>query len=88
MDLKQINKILKDLEKIRRGKPLSIDVINKVNGKYSSQGEEGLSYEVYEIEGFYVKLTITTDSYGDDESIQGVEFVQPQQKTITVYETI
>ena len=90
LNLSEINKILKDLDKLRNGKAIQTDVVKEVNGEYSNQGEEGLSYEVYRtsIDGIFVRLKITTDSYGDNESISGVEFVKPEQKMVTVYEKI
>lgn len=89
MNYEQLNEKLKDLRKIRYGKPVHTEVVNSINGGYSDQGEEGLSYEVYDIgleDGLFLKLTITIDSYGDSEKISGIEFVRGKEKTITVYE--
>lgn len=33
-------------------------------------------------------MEIRTDSYGDNERIVSVEFVQPVEKTVTVFESI
>ena len=90
MDYKKINEILSDLSGLRnRSKPVHREVVNEVNGDYSSQGEAGESYEVYDVglnEGMFIKLKISTDSYGDNESIDGIEFVKAKQKTVQVYE--
>ncbi len=90
LNLSTVNEILKNFNNLRRGKAENIEVVKKVNGEYTSQGETGLSYEVYKtpIDGVYVKLEIITDSYGDDETINGIEFVKPIQKTVTIFETI
>jgi len=89
MDYKTLNSVLKDLRKLRRTTKLASDVVRKID-ENGEQGEEGLSYEIYPlpINGIFIKLTITTDSYGNDERVSGVEFVRPLQKTITNYETI
>lgn len=45
--------------------------------------------EVYDIgldDGLFIKFYLETDSYGDNESITGFEFVKGKPKTITVYE--
>ena len=90
LELSEVNKILSNFHNLRRGKAENIETVRKVNGDYSSQGETGLSYEVYKtpIDGVYIKLEIITDSYGDDEIINGIEFVKPIQKTVTIFETI
>ena len=63
--------------------------IEKVIEDEGEQGESGLSYEVYKItEELFIRLTINTNSYGDDEFINGIEFVKPKEKNIVVYETI
>lgn len=90
MDYKQLNDKLKNLSTLRHSSKLvHKEVVNEVDGDYGSQGEQGLTYEVYDIgleAGMFVKLSITTDSYGDNESISGLEFVQGKEKKVTVYE--
>ena len=60
--------------------------------KPNNAGEEEMIYnweEVYDVgleDGMFVKLNIQTNSYGYDEFIVGLEFVQAQEKKITVYE--
>lgn len=86
---KQLNEALRDLAALRRKSRIERTVVKELDGE-GDQGESGLSYEVCStpIEGLFVKLTINTDSYGDNEFVAGVEFVQPIQKTVTNYEPI
>ena len=89
MNLTKINEVLRDLNKLRNsGKTVEVEVVKKIDGE--EQGEEGLSYEVYKLpeDNLYVKLKITTDSYGEDERISGLEFVQPKEVTITQFKAI
>lgn len=89
MDFKQLNELLKDLESIRNNEQISREVIHEVED-VGNQGDEGVSFEVYKIpyDGLHVRLKITTDSYGSNEKISGVEFVQPIEKVITTFEVI
>lgn len=89
MDFKQLNELLKDLREIRNGKMVTKDVVHQIDGE-GDMGEEGVSFEVYKIpyDGMHIRLKIVTDSYGDNESIAGIEFVQPIEKTIKTFEPI
>jgi hypothetical protein len=90
MDFKQLNELLKDLHELRNSKNLiSQDVIHKIDGE-GDMGEEGVSFEVYKIpvDNLYIRLKITTDSYGDNEQISGIEFVQPIEKTIQTFQAV
>lgn len=91
MEFQKLNSLLKDLRSLRVKRNLvSTEVIHSIEDE-GHQGEEGVSFEVYKIEGvddIYMKLKIVTDSYGDNDSVAGIEFVQPIQKTITGYEPI
>lgn len=90
MDFKQLNELLKDLRQIRKAQNLvTKDVIHQIDGE-GNQGDEGVSFEVYKLpyDNMHVRLKITTDSYGDNESISGIEFVQPIEKTIKTFEAI
>jgi hypothetical protein len=91
MDYSKVNKMLDNLLALRNQKPYQKDVLKEIKNPDGEQGEEGLTYEFYEVKGeenLFIRLTITTDSYGDNESIQGVQFVRPKEKTVTVFETI
>ena len=93
INTKQINEILKELREIRynTSKYKKVDTkVVKVIYDEGEQGEEGLSYEVYSTpyEGIFVKLTIKTNSYGYDEFVDGVSFVEAKEKEVTVYERV
>jgi len=92
MDFQQLNALLKDLKGIRRNKDLKLiekDVIHVIEDE-GRQGEEGVAFEVYKLpyDNLHVRLKITTDSYGDNEAVSGIEFVQPIEKQIQTFETI
>lgn len=89
MNLTKINEVLKDLKQLRyRGKPVEVEVVKEIRDE--EQGEEGLSYEIYNLDtdDLYVKLKINTDSYGDNESITGLEFVKPKEVIVTKFQSV
>ena len=91
MDYKQINLKLKDFNSLRHiSKPVHREVVKEIdNDGYGEQGESNEIYEVYDIglpNGLFVKLQIGSDSYGHDDRVTGVTFVQAQEKKVTVYE--
>lgn len=44
---------------------------------------------IYDVgDGLFLKETIKVDSYGENEEITELQFVQPVTKTVTDYETI
>jgi hypothetical protein len=90
MDFRQLNELLKDLESLRNGKNLlERDVIHTIEDE-GMQGDEGVTFEVYKLpeHNLHIRLKITTDSYGDNEKIAGIEFVQPIERKITRFESI
>lgn len=93
MNYKLINEQLSDIDALRSNqkKRISKEIIYEVNGENGEQGQEGLAYEFFDIgleDGVVLKMTITTDSYGDNETVSGIEFVKPIKKEVTVFETI
>src|SRR5208283_1660296 len=90
MNYRQLNEALKNLNSLRNSGKRVERVIEKEIGEESSQGDEGISYEVYKspVEGIFIKLKITTDSYGNNDHVAGIEFVTPKEKTVTSYEPI
>ncbi len=92
MDLKKLNKMLEDLDTLRsnRKNRVGIQIVKKIDTEYGEgeQGAEGLSYETYQVEDMYIRLKITTDSYGSNESISGIQFVKPTKKEIISYEPV
>lgn len=58
-------------------------------------GEQGEYNERFEFfrhpdfpENIFMKITYITDSYGDNETKENIEFVEGKVKTVTVYEPI
>lgn len=96
IELSVVNEILENLENIRGSygnktfKKISQETIYEINNSYGDgeQGAEGQSYEIYEYKGMFIKLDVRTDSYGDNEFVRGVQFVEPIEKTVLVYEPI
>lgn len=86
MNYTKLNKYLADLEALRNTKPVKRDVLS--TNENEIQGVEGVINEVYEVDGFFLKLTIKTDSYNDNERVTGIEFVQPIEKVITTFESL
>ena len=79
MDYKALNSILKNLNNFRFGNKSLQSGIN----------EDDEHFQIYEAPGFtgwFVKITTVMDSYGDNECVKGVEFVQGKESTVTVYE--
>jgi hypothetical protein len=57
-----------------------------------NQGEYNETFIFYKHkdfpEGVFLRETINTDSYGDNESIVEVKFVEGKEKTITIFEPV
>lgn len=93
MELQQINQLLKNLE---NPDPKVLKFIKKIdvstpipNDGYGSQGEENVFDKVYQSAtdpDIYIKVTYYTDSYGYGEYVRSVQFVQPKEKVVTVFE--
>lgn len=99
MDYKKLNKYLGNLNTIRSSysrkslegvELIDQETINEIVDEDGSEGEYGLSFEVYKLpfDNLHVRLKITTDSYGNNEQVTGIEFVTPIQKTVTKFEAI
>lgn len=89
VELSEVNKILEDFTTIRssyRGNGLTkvaTEIVKTIDDNYEgSEGETGLSYEIYQSGDLYIKVKIETDSYGDNENITGIQFVEPREKLI------
>lgn len=80
MDYEKLNKLTKEIYILRNR-----EAVHKTEPEY-----EGAPYEeVYDInheDGLFLKLYISTDSYGDNDTIEGFEFVKAKAKTVTIYE--
>ncbi len=57
-----------------------------------SQGEYNEHFNYYRHhdfpEGVFMRETIHTDSYGDDESVIKIEFVEGVERTVIIYEPV
>jgi len=88
-NLKELNPILKNLNEFRsknRNKRIEINRVKTIEEE-GEQGMEGLTFEIYPFQDdVFIKLRITTDSYGYNENVTGIEFVTKTEKTITTYE--
>ncbi len=91
MELRDINKIIKDLDDVRwdnkKYKRIYEKVIKKITDE--EEGENGLSFETYEIlnhEGYFITLRITTDSYGSNEQVAGAQIGKEIKKEVTIFE--
>lgn len=94
MDYKQFNEIFANLNQIRYGTSpwikLTTEIEHEIRGG-GDEGRQGVSYEVYGCpfdSEVYLRFTITTDSYGDNEQISGIQFVKVTEKTIKTYESL
>jgi hypothetical protein len=64
-------------------------VIDMNNGDQDEYNEEFIFYKHPDFpEPVFLRETIHTDSYGDNESIVEVKFVEKKEKTIKIYEQI
>jgi hypothetical protein len=80
MDYTKLNAKLANLKSLRRGTPMA---------KTRPEDEYSTWTEIYPFdEDVYVKLTIRQDSYGENEFIEGIQFVKPQVKQVTDFVTI
>lgn len=90
LTLKELNKLFKSLSDLRVQKNL-VQTSKKYDDFEESQGSSDTRYEVYKIPAFpdiFIRLTIETDSYGDNSYVGGFEFVKPTQKTIQTFEPL
>lgn len=82
MDYKLLNEKLSDFSKLRRETLISKS--ERDNEDYMPEW-----YEVYPFDGeIFIKFHIQMDSYGENETIKGIEFVKAKQQVITNFETI
>ena len=92
MSLKVINEALGDINNLRYCKKfakVASETIDNLRG-YERQGEYNEVIEIYDlkVDNLFIKLTLRTDSYGEDEKIYSVQIVAPVVKTVTDYEPI
>ncbi len=88
MSYNLINEALADINSLRTGRKFQ-----KVSNSSTKNGEYEGSYEdiveIYSLgaEDLYIKLTLRTDSYGDNETVHSVQIVKPVVKQVTDFET-
>lgn len=90
MNLNKLNELFSDFKKLRKsGYKQSTEVIRAIQDE-GIMGDEGISYEIYQIPNFefLIKLKIVTDSYGNNESVAGIEFGISVEKVIKGFEPI
>jgi hypothetical protein len=93
MELKQINEILSDLSEDTLGKKFKLVESNEPRNYWSekNQGDNSVKTEIYEIDKkskTFLKVLRATDSYGNNESVEGISFVTPKEVKVTAFEAI
>lgn len=93
LNLVKVNQILTDLRNNKLLEKVEENYIDRPirDNNDGRQGEENTFYRIFKVkneDNLFVKIEYYTDSYGDGESIQGIEFVKPKEKVVTVYEQI
>ncbi len=94
MDYKRINSWLDDLT----AKNKQLKFIEKINGHQGipenyegNQGEYNEYSNIFQVidePEIFIKVTYQTDSYGSNDSLTSIQFVQGVKKTIEVFEPI
>lgn len=95
MDYKLINEALSDINTLRyngmKGKFTKVtnEKVDNLRGG-ESQGEYDEIIEIYSLgqDDLHLKLTLRTDSYGDNENIVSVQIVKPIVKQVTDFQAI
>lgn len=93
MNYKLINEALENIYKLRYNHPkfkkVSENTIDNLKGEVR-QGENNEIIEIYSLgeKDLYLKLTLRTDSYGDNESVHSIQIVKPIVKQVTDFEPI
>ncbi len=84
---KVINEALSNIPALRYG----INKFPKVASEVDNPSDETKeTTEIYDlgVEDLYIKLIISSDSYGYNEYVQSVQIVKPVIKQVTNFETI
>jgi len=86
MDYKKINDLFGDLNSFYHNNNIVHQEQTATGDGYeSSYGERYVVYDAKLEDGYFVKISYKTDSYGDNEEIIGIEFVKGKEKKITKY---
>ena len=92
-------KVLNELMSVSTKRKYKINQLPGHNGvdneSSSSQGYQGEYNETFEFyqhpempKNIFLKITMRTDSYGENDFIHEIQFVEGKEKTITIYEPI
>lgn len=85
--VKLINEALSNINELRYGKKFKKVISDrKSEGEYEGSYEELVEIYALGFEDYHLKLTLRTDSYGDNEFVHSVKIVKPIVKTITDFE--
>lgn len=88
-----INEALSDIPSLRynhkKFKKVSDQLIDNLRGR-EEQGEYNERIEVYSlgVDDLHIKLSLRTDSYGDNESVTSIQIVRPIVKQVTDFEAV
>lgn len=93
MDYKKINEILSDLTEYGLKNKFNQIQSHTPRDYWSekSENESSAKVEVYEFDkeaNIYLRVQRETDSYGDNESLVSLTFVNAVQTTVTAYEPV
>lgn len=87
IDIKTINKVLSNIDSIRYSEtPIFKQGLKGVEECCGGGGEWVEVFDLGLPDKWLVKLTIGTDSYGDNEFITGIQIVRETQKQTVTYE--
>jgi len=88
-------KVLNELMSVSTKRKYKINQLpghNGVDSGDSHQGEYNETFEFYQHpempKNIFLKITMRTDSYGENDFIHEIQFVEGKEKTITIYEPI
>ena len=81
----RLNEVFSNLYSLNTIKNLKY--IESVDVKLHDSGVEGEMYKIFLIEDLdiYLKITYKSDSYGDNQSVHSIMFVEPIEETKVVY---
>ena len=88
MDYKKLNEVFKNLRNIKLEKVSTNQSDNFYQEKH--QGEEGERIDIYELgfDDLFLKVVTVSDSYGNNELIDSIQFVKPILKQVKDFEPI
>ena len=88
--IKSFNEVMNDKRKYKTQTTTGhTGVPDDWEGSQGEYNEKFIFYKHPEFpEGVFLRETTNTDSYGNNESVVKVEFVEGKEKTVTVYEPI